>query len=193
MLEKIYLQRFAEELPEGAEEKDKGKETEDKEKTKETKEKTFTQEDLDTIITKRLERERKSWEAKVKEEADKAKMTESERLKAEKAEAEKKATDAINRANTRLIRSEVIKEASKMNIVDADAAYALMNQENIVIKDNDEVTGVAEALKALIEKKPYLVSDETTFTKRIGDNQNDGKGGKGGQLMNDLIRKAVGR
>lgn len=152
---------------------------------------TFTQDELDAIVKDRVKRERKSWEQKIKEEKEKAAMSEAERLKAEKEEAEKNATAAIERANQRLIRSEVIAQAAKLNIVDPDAAYALMSKEDVKVEDDDTVTGVKESLEALIKAKPYLVS--TTSSKKTGDDQGDDKGSKGGFNMNDLIRRAAGR
>ena len=152
---------------------------------------TFTQDELDAIVKDRVKRERKSWEQKIKEEKEKAAMSEAERLKAEKEEAEKNATAAIERANQRLIRSEVIAQAAKLNIVDPDAAYALMNKEDVKVEDDDTVTGVKKSLEALIKAKPYLVG--STDTKKTGDDQRDDKGSKGGFSMNDFIRKAAGR
>ncbi len=152
---------------------------------------TFTQDELDAIVRDRVRRERKGWEQKIKEEKEKAAMSEAERLKAEKEEAEKNATAAIERANQRLIRSEVIAQAAKLNIVDPDAAYALMDKENVKVEDDDTVTGVKKSLEALIKAKPYLVG--STDTKKTGDDQRDDKGSKGGFSMNDLIRKAAGR
>jgi hypothetical protein len=152
---------------------------------------TFTQDELDAIVKDRVKRERKMWEQKIKEEKERAAMSEAERLKAEKEEAEKNATAAIERANQRLIRSEVIAQAAKLNIVDPDAAYALMNKEDVKVEDDDTVTGVKKSLEALIKAKPYLVS--TTSSKKTGDDQGDDKGSKGGFNMNDLIRRAAGR
>lgn len=152
---------------------------------------TFTQDELDAIVRDRVRRERKSWEQKIEDEKKKAAMSEAERLKAEKEEAEKNAAAAVERANQRLIRSEVIAQAAKLNIVDPDAAYALMNKEDVKVEDDDTVTGVKEALEALIKAKPYLVG--STDTKKTGDDQGDDKGSKGGFSMNDFIRKAAGR
>lgn len=152
---------------------------------------TFTQEDLDTIVKDRLKRERKAWEQKIEEEKKKAAMSESERLKADKEEAEKKAAAAVERANQRLIRSEVIAQAAELKIVDPDAAYVLMDKTGIEVEDDDRVTGVKSALEALVKSKPYLVGKADV--KKTGDDQADDKGKKSGFSMNDLIRKAAGR
>ena len=155
--------------------------------------KTFTQEQVNSMIDKRLARERSAWEKKLKEEKAKANMTEIEKLKAEKAETEKEAQAAIERANQRLIKSEVIVQATKLNIIDPDAAYALLDKELIKINDDGNISGVKEALNSLIKEKAYLVSGDKPPAKKSGDNQGDDKGSKGGFSMNDLIRKAAGR
>ncbi|MCL4293545.1 MAG: hypothetical protein KJ056_11030 [Acidimicrobiia bacterium] len=55
---------------------------------------TLTQADLDALVEKRLGKARKAWEAEVNTAAERAKLDEVERLRAEKADAEKAATDA---------------------------------------------------------------------------------------------------
>ena len=155
--------------------------------------KLFTQGELDAILARRLDRAEKKWQEKMESEKKKAAMTEAERLKTEKEEAEKKAAAATERANQRLIRSEVISQAAKLNIVDPDAAYALMDRDGIAVDDEDNVKGVKEALAVLVKSKPYLVKQEDKGYKKTGDNQGDDKGKKGAFSMNDLIRKAAGR
>lgn len=157
---------------------------------KKTGEKSFTQEDLDKIIRDRIKRERKAWEQKIEDEKKKAAMTESERLKAEKEESEKKAQSIIERANQRLIRSEVIAQAAGLKIIDPEAAFALMDKTDVKVEDDDRVTGVKEALEDLVKSKPYLVGKANV--KKTGDDQSDDKSKKSGSSMNDLIRKAAG-
>jgi hypothetical protein len=152
---------------------------------------SFTQDELDAIVRDRIKRERKLWTQKIEDEKKKAAMTEAERLKTEKDQAEKIAAEAIERANRRLIRSEVVAQAAKLNIVDPDAAYALMDKEIVKVEDDDTVTGVKKALEDLVKSKPYLVG--TKEVKKTGDDQGDDKGSKGGFNMNDLIRRAAGR
>ncbi len=159
---------------------------------KKTDVRTFSQDELNAIIKDRIQRERASWEKKIEDEKKKAAMTESERLKAEKEETEKKAKAMMDRANERLIRAEVIAQATALKIVDADAAYALMSREGVSVEEDGQVIGVKAALESLIKAKPYLVRTAVD-TKKTGDDQSDDKGKKGGFSMNDLIRKAAGR
>ena len=108
-----------------------------------------------------LAKERKKWEtefaAKVDEERKKAAMTETERLKAEKEAAEKKAQDAMRTANERLLRAEVKATAVALDIVDPDAAYVLMDRDAVSVAEDGTTQGVEDALKALIKDRPYLL------------------------------------
>lgn len=154
-------------------------------------ERTFTQEELDSIIRDRLKKQNASWEKKIADEKKKAEMTEAERAKAEREEAERKSAAAIEKANQRLIRAEVKSVAADLKIIDADAAFALMDRTGVSVEDDDRVIGVKAALESLIKSKPYLVGKADV--KKTGDDQADDKGKKGGFSMNDLIRKAAGR
>lgn len=73
-------------------------------------EKTFTQSDLDAIITKRLERERKEAETRIKAavtEAQKlAKMSADERMEHERAEREKELKNRETEITKRELRAE---------------------------------------------------------------------------------------
>ena len=56
-----------------------------------------------------------------------------------------------------LVRSAVIAEASKAGAVDPDDVAALLDRSALEIDlDNLKVTGVEEAVKELLEKKPHL-------------------------------------
>lgn len=56
-------------------------------------------------------------------------------------------------------------EATKQGAVDTDAVLKLIDQSNIKITD-DGIEGVAEAVKELLESKPFLVgSSDTTLGK----------------------------
>lgn len=138
--------------------------------------KTFTQAELDAVVAKRLERERKSWEAKVEEEKRKAALTETERLKVEKDESDKRAAEAIRNANDRLVRAEVTLLASQLGIVDPDAALTLMARDGVSVDDSGKVVGVKEALEKLVSSKPYL-KQQTAAPARSGGDFSSGGGG----------------
>ncbi len=155
-------------------------------------EKTFTQKDVDDIVSRQLARERKSWQEQLEEEKKKAAMTETEKLKAEKEEAEKKGKAAMEAANQRLVKAEVKAAAAEMGLVDADAAYALLDKDSIEVTENGDVKGIKKALEDLVKAKPWLKKADGGGTVGGGSNPAGGGGGAGGKSMNDFIRRAAG-
>jgi hypothetical protein len=113
---------------------------------------------------KKQERELEQLRQQIQEQED-AKKSDLERAQesAEKAQAERDA--ALRTANDRLIKAEVKMLASdaEINIVPeaVNDAYLLMAKDDIEVSDDGTVSGVKEALKALVEAKPWLrVSDQ---------------------------------
>lgn len=100
-------------------------------------------------------------------------------------EAQRKAQEAEQKANERLIRSEVKFQATELGIVDPDAAFALMAKDGIKVNDDGTVEGVKEALENLIKEKPYL-KGQSTSPKGGGDFS----GGNSGQVLTrEMIEK----
>lgn len=89
---------------------------------------------------------------------DKTEADKTELQKAQDAVTKAKADQAaaLLTANQRLIKAEVTLKASELGLVDADAAYALMDRANVTVADDGKVSGVEDALKALLTAKPYL-------------------------------------
>lgn len=176
------------------EDQQQDEEKDDEKQEKQEPPKTYTQDDINKIIEKRLNRERKTWKKQVEDERVKAQMTTEEKLKTEKAEAENKANEAIVKANQRLVKSEILNKAADLGVIDTDAAYRLLDKDDIEIDDDGNITGVEEAVKALITAKPYLIkktsSDENN---KSGDDQQGSNSKKKSVSLNDLIRKATGR
>ncbi|WP_068616583.1 phage scaffolding protein [Paenibacillus tuaregi] len=176
-------------------------------------EKTFTQAELDDIVAKRLARDRKGREdyedikAKLtalelaEAEREKAKLSETERLEAEKAEALKIAEDAkaerdkaLTAANQRLIKAEFRAIARELNIrADAlDDAYVLADLSAVKVDDDGNIAGVKDVVEALLTNKPFLAEQPKSQPKPIG-------GASGGtdpvdktkeQLLKDAADKA---
>lgn len=156
----------------------------------------FTQADLDRLIDDRLKRERAKYAdhddlKKKAAEYDKlqdAQRTETERLAAERdrAKDEAAAKDAqIQAANERVIRAEVRLAAQSAGFIDPEDAWALIDRTKVALDDAGSVTGAAEAIKALAEKKPHLVGQG-------GERPNYGAptpGRTNGQAPNDAVRK----
>jgi hypothetical protein len=158
--------------------------------------KTFTQAELDAVIADRLARERdkfKDFEAlKTKaaklDELEKANLTEAEKLKADLAAAQAAGAERISRAQALLLKAEVKSVAAELGIVDADAAFALMDRANVKVEDNDSVTGVKPALEALLAAKPYLKAAAQTT---VGGATNPGEGGAGAATLEAQLDEAV--
>ena len=146
----------------------------------------FTQADLDRILGERVSRAEETTQKKLLEalgvkDADEAKkilddakklreqqMSDLEKakadadeakVKADKAEADRKVTEA--KATERLMRAAVLSECTKAEYKlreDARAdVWTFIDKALIKPKGEDDFEGIAEAVKAVIKAKPYLV------------------------------------
>jgi hypothetical protein len=189
----LDLQLFAEDLtPEP-----------DPEPTPTPEPKLVPQDEVDRIVAERLARERKKFgdyddiKAKLtaleeaETEREKAKLSETERLEAEKAAAIQAAEDAkaerdkaLTAANQRLINAE-FKTLARENNVPADrlsAALKLADLDSVTVDEDGNAQGVEDAVKALIEAHPYLA--EKTQPKQIG-------GASGGSDLTDKTKEQL--
>ncbi|MCT6901944.1 MAG: phage scaffolding protein [Lactobacillus sp.] len=144
-----------------------------------------SQEELDELVKKRLERERKKSAEKygdyddvkaklaeyekAEEERKKQEMTEIERLQAEKEEADKKALEASDaaqqaqeKANARILNTEIKSIARTLDANDPGDVLALLDKSTIQLDENGNYQGVEEAVNALKESKPWM------FKKVVG-------------------------
>ena len=90
--------------------------------------------------------------------------------------------ERMRTADNRLISAEVRAVGAEMNIIDIDAAFALMDKSGVKVGEDGSVTGVKEALEALTAAKPYLVKTAAAsagtgstgnFPRTGGDNSAD--------------------
>jgi hypothetical protein len=97
--------------------------------------------------------------AKAYREAQAEQQSEAEKEKARADAAEQRMRDALQTADKRLIRAEVkaLCRDPEINIVDEDAAYALMDHTEVEVDDTGNVQGVKESLQKLVQAKPWLV------------------------------------
>lgn len=158
-------------------------------------EKTFTQSELEEIIAKRLERERKKYTdyddlkaklseyEKAEEERKKAEMSEQERLEAERAEAlrrveeaETKSAEALKKANERLIRAEfrVLAKDAGIRADALDDAFKLADFSEVEVGDDGSVSGVDAVIKSLKESKPWLSETQKQDVPRTVGNPSGG-------------------
>ncbi|HET6908896.1 MAG TPA: phage scaffolding protein [Mycobacteriales bacterium] len=123
-----------------------------------------SQAELDKLIQDRLARQKAQFadydDLKTKaSEFDKlqdAQKTELEREREARTAAEQAAADALARAQRTALASAVVAEAAKAGAVDPDAVLALLPADAVTVADDGTVTGAADAIKALLEAKPYL-------------------------------------
>lgn len=73
---------------------------------------------------------------------------------AEKSKAD--AESANQRVKDLVLKNSIQAEASKLGIVDVEAAALLLDKTNVKINDDGTAEGVKESLEALLEAKPYL-------------------------------------
>lgn len=73
------------------------------------------------------------------------------------ADVQKRIDERMRTADNRLISAEVRAVSTELNIIDIDAAFALMDKSGVKVGEDGSVTGVKEALEALTTAKPYLV------------------------------------
>lgn len=64
--------------------------------------------------------------------------------------------ERLRAANERLIAAEIREIGAQIGLVDAEAAFTLMDKSGISVDDSGNVAGVREALETLVAAKPYL-------------------------------------
>lgn len=83
--------------------------------------------------------------------------TDAEKLAGTAKEASEKLTAAEARAQDLVIRLSVERTARKLNFIDEDDAYRLIDRKAVEMDDDGEPTNVEALLKKLAESKPHLV------------------------------------
>lgn len=110
------------------------------------------QADLKQANSESAQRRRRLKELEEAEQArQQAEMTETEKLKAELAEAKKQAESANLKAKETLIRSAFVSEASKLGVAHPEDVYLLADRSTISVDDQGQIDGVAEVVKALVD------------------------------------------
>lgn len=213
---KMNLQHFAEEQNDPEVSEPETPTVEEPEKTPtsegdEPKPKTFTQADIDDILAKRLERERKKYSdyedlknkaseyEKKLEEQRLAELSEKERAEeiAKKAEEEKSSLqkqleELQSNVKREKIHNEFFKLATAQNIQYVDDAIKLADLSAVTFDEDGKVVGVEDVVKALVESKPFLVA-QPKQPKTIGEgsNRNSDKAEKtADQLLKEAAEKA---
>lgn len=79
------------------------------------------------------------------------------------------ASALLAQAGERLIAAEVREYGARVGLVDAEAALALMDRSGIAVDGDGTVSGVKEALDALLAAKPYLAAGHRVGTGGRGN------------------------
>jgi len=86
-----------------------------------------------------------------KTQREQAEMTELERLKAENVKLEQQALASAEKAKDTLVRAAFIAEAAKAGAAHPEDVYLLADRSGVVVGDDGTVSGVEEAVKALVD------------------------------------------
>lgn len=115
--------------------------------------------------------------AKKADELEKQQQKAAEEAAKKNGEFEKLYTEANTRAEQaeqalqqERINNAAIAEASKLGVVDAQAAIKLLDKSNVTVSDDGTISGVEEAVKDLASKSPYLF--KTPNQQPVGSGSN---------------------
>lgn len=125
---------------------------------------TLTQDEVDRIIAERLSREREKYKdyADLKKAADElaqlkqGQLSDLEKRDRRIKELEEAAAAKDMTLKERTIRYEVMLAASRLGIVDPEAAYRLLDQSALKFDDDGAPTNTEAALRDLLKARPYL-------------------------------------
>lgn len=119
-----------------------------------------------------------------------AEMTETDRLKAEIAEAKAQAQQAEARARETLVRSAFVAEAAKVGAAYPEDVHRLADLSGVDLDDTGTVTGVAAAVKALVDAGRIPLSGKPQAPNLDGGAGGGDRGRPGVKLTADEIELA---
>ncbi len=97
------------------------------------------------------------YQAKEKALAD-AQLSELERAQKQVAEWQQKHADTTRAMQERIVGYEIQLQASRLNIIDPDAAVKLLDWSHLEYDEDGVPTNAAQVLADLVKAKPYLVA-----------------------------------
>lgn len=159
----------------------------------------FTQEDIDRIVSDRLQRERAKYADydDLKSAADRLAEIEAEQLS--ELERERKAREAAEQAaeaartaaNETLARAAFIAEAAKAGAAHPEDAYALADRSAVQVGDDGNVNGVAEAVAQLVDAGRLVMTGKPKAPNLDGGaGSGDRPGDKAAALTQEEINTA---
>lgn len=106
------------------------------------------------------EKERDALLAEKQQRAD-ADLSAQQRAEKQAAEWQQKHVDLLRVTQERIVRYEIEKQASKINIIDPDAAVKLLDWAQLEYDDEGMPKNAGTLLSTLAKEKPYLVAPKT--------------------------------
>ena len=106
-----------------------------------------------------------------------AELSETDKLAKRVQEAEQARDQALRTANERLIRATFVAEAAQHGAEHPADAYLLADRSNVTVDESGNVTGVTEAVKALVDGKriPVRARAVPNLDSGAGGNQQVGR------------------
>lgn len=105
-----------------------------------------------------------------------AALTETDRLKKDAADEKVKRQTAEAKYETERRHNAVLVAARKLKIRDPEDAWRLLDADALEAGEDGKLTGLDDALKALIKAKPYLVETADEEPPDINSSSGRGKG-----------------
>jgi hypothetical protein len=124
---------------------------------------------------------------KAQADAEAAKLTELEKAKKAQADAEAKATQHEREMQELRVTVSIERQASKLGIVDSEAAAKLLDWSEIEYDDAGKPKNIDKLLEKLAKDKPYLVGKPGAATS--GGASNPPKSQSGGALSKEAIER----
>jgi Domain of unknown function (DUF4355) len=171
--------------------------------------KTFTEDEVNEIVKKRLERAYKKYADydDLKAQLEQLRQAEEERKRAEMSEIERYKADlekALNERQTfeqeleklresvkqERIKNAFITAATSANIAYIDDAFRLADLSAVTIDEDGNVVGIEDAIKTLVEHKPFLLAQAKKEPKPIGESTN-AKSDKSDKSAEQLLKEAA--
>ena len=139
-------------------------------------ERMFSQSEVNSIVAERVRREAAKQLANLGvssfdelsaivqkgREREQAEMTELQKAQAANAELEKRLEQAAAAQKALAMQSDIVALSAKLGIVDADAAYRLLDKGAIEFDANGKPTNTEALLNDLLKAKPYLAGAGTS-------------------------------
>lgn len=139
-------------------------------------------------VEKRLQ-EVEAERAAEKRAAEEAQMSELEKAQSRAAESQRKLADTTRAMQERIIGLTIQVQASKLNIIDSDAAVKLMDWTQLQFDEDGTPTNADAVLAALVAAKPYLVAQAAQASAQapgVGDATVAGSHTANAQLASQL-------